>query len=383
MPHTSIVAFKMAYRNITRRKFRSALTILGVVIGIATIVSLMTVGYGMRTQVKTTLNEMLGAGIILSSRSGAVDVPEYVKDMVLNVSGVKEAVPVITTMVNVGEQPVFTVGINPEDATRLYHVSLEDGRLLKPDEDDGVIFGASTAATLGIKINDTVTLNVQGGGVGKKFHVVGFLRAIGAGELNIGCFITLKAAQQLLNREGYVSNLLIVLDDPSKGEYVEQTLRNMFEDASVVREEELMRQIDRIMNVINGVLLALGSVSLAVGALGILNTVMMSVHERRREIGMLKAVGAERWHVLFLFLSEALIISIIGGLIGCGLGLAGVYLIQWLVSMIGLNLTVPLLIAPDILVGAFAVAIIIGIIAGIYPSWKASNVPPVEALRYE
>lgn len=383
MPHTSIVAFKMAYRNITRRKFRSALTILGVVIGIATIVSLMTVGYGMRTQVKTTLNEMLGAGIILSSRSGAVDVPEYVKDIVLNVSGVKEAVPVITTMVNVGEQPVFTVGINPEDATRLYHVSLEDGRLLKPDEDDGVIFGASTAATLGIKINDTVTLNVQGGGVGKKFHVVGFLRAIGAGELNIGCFITLKAAQQLLNREGYVSNLLIVLDDPSKGEYVEQTLRNMFEDASVVREEELMRQIDRIMNVINGVLLALGSVSLAVGALGILNTVMMSVHERRREIGMLKAVGAERWHVLFLFLSEALIISLIGGLIGCGLGLAGVYLIQWLVSMIGLNLTVPLLIAPDILVGAFAVAIIIGIIAGIYPSWKASNVPPVEALRYE
>jgi len=383
MPHTSIVAFKMAYRNITRRKFRSALTILGVVIGIATIVSLMTVGYGMRTQVKTTLNEMLGAGIILSSRSGAVNVPEHVKDMVLNVSGVKEAVPVITTLVNVGEQPVFTVGINPEDATRLYHVSLEDGRLLKPDEDDGVIFGASTAATLGIKINDTVTLNVQGGGVGKKFHVVGFLRAIGAGELNIGCFITLKAAQQLLNREGYVSNLLIVLDDPSKGEYVEQTLRDMFEDASVVREEELMRHIDRIMNVINGVLIALGSISLAVGALGILNTVMMSVHERRREIGMLKAVGAERWHVLFLFLSEALIISIIGGLIGCGLGLAGVYLIQWLVSMIGLNLTVPLLIAPDILVGAFAVAIIIGIIAGIYPSWKASNVPPVEALRYE
>ena len=383
MPHTSIVAFKMAYRNITRRKFRSALTILGVVIGIATIVSLMTVGYGMRTQVKTTLNEMLGAGIILSSRSGAVDVPEHVKDMVLNVSGVKEAVPVITTLVNVGEQPVFTVGINPEDATRLYHVSLEDGRLLKPDEDDGVIFGASTAATLGIKINDTVTLNVQGGGVGKKFHVVGFLRAIGAGELNIGCFITLKAAQQLLNREGYVSNLLIVLDDPSKGEYVEQTLRDMFEDASVVREEELMRHIDRIMNVINGVLIALGSISLAVGALGILNTVMMSVHERRREIGMLKAVGAERWHVLFLFLSEALIISIIGGLIGCGLGLAGVYLIQWLVSMIGLNLTVPLLIAPDILVGAFAVAIIIGIIAGIYPSWKVSNVPPVEALRYE
>jgi len=173
------------------------------------------------------------------------------------------------------------------------------------------------------------------------------------------------------------------LNDPSQGEYVEQVLKEMFPDASVVRQEELMRQIDRIMNVINGVLLALGSVSLAVGGLGILNTVMMSVHERRREIGMLKAVGAERWHVLFLFLSEALIISLIGGLIGCGVGLGGVYLIQWLVSAFGLRLTVPLLISPEILVEAILVALAIGLIAGIYPSWQAANVPPVEALRYE
>jgi len=326
---------------------------------------------------------MLGAGIIVSSKTGGVDVPEYVKDIVLNVSGVKEAVPVVTTMVIVGEEPILTIGINPNDATRLYQVSLEEGRLLNPGEDDSVVFGASTASMLGIKVNDTVNLSTQRGGVGKKFRVVGLLRAIGAGELKIGCFLTLDAAQQLVNRKGYVSNILVMLEDPSKGEYVEQTLKGMFTDASVVRQEDLIRQIDRIMNVINGVLIALGSVSLGVGALGILNTIMMSVHERRREIGMLKAVGAERWHVLFLFLSEALIISIVGGLIGCGLGLAGVYLIQLLVSMLGLNLTIPLLIAPHILISAFLVAIIIGLIAGIYPSWKASNVPPVEALRYE
>ncbi len=383
MPRTSIVALKIAYRSITRRKFRSALTILGVIIGISTIVSLMTIAYGMRTQVKNTLNEMLGAGIIVSSRTSGVDIPEYVKDIILNVSGVKDAVPVITTMANVGNQPVLTIGINPKDATRLYRVSLAEGRLLNQGEKDSVIFGASTAATLGIQVNDTVTLSTQMGGVGKKFRVVGLLRAIGTGELSIGCFLTLDAAQELVNRKGYVSDILVILDDPNLGEELERTFRTMFEDASVVRQEELMRQIDRIMNIINGVLLALGAVSLAVGALGILNTVMMSVHERRREIGMLKAVGAERWHILSLFLSEALIISIIGGLIGCGLGLTSVYLIQWLVSMIGLNLTIPLLIAPDILIGAFLVAISIGLIAGLYPSWKAANVPPVEALRYE
>jgi putative ABC transport system permease protein len=383
MPRTLAVAFKIAYRSITRRKFRSALTTLGVVIGISTIVSLMTVAYGMRTQVKNTLNEMLGAGIIISSRTGGVDIPEYVKDIILNVSGVKDAVPVVTTMINVGDRPVLTIGINPEDATRLYRVSLEEGRLLRQGEKDSVIFGATTAATLGIGVNDTVTLSAQQGVVGKKFRVVGLLRAIGTGELNIGCFLTLDVAQELVNKKGYVSNILVVLEDPNLGESLEETFREMFEDANIVRQEEIMRQIDRVMSVINGVLLALGSVSLAVGALGILNTVMMSVHERRREIGMLKAVGAERWHVLFLFLSEALIISIIGGVIGCGLGLAGVYLIQWLVSIMGLNLTVPLLVAPEVLIGAFLMAITIGLFAGLYPSWKAANVPPVEALRYE
>jgi len=384
MPRTAKIAFKMAYRNITRRKFRSALTILGVIVGISTIVSLMTVGYGMHTQVKGTLNEMLGAGIIISSKTGGVDIPEHVKAIVLNVSGVKEAVPVVTIMANVGEEPILTIGINPNDATRLYKVSLEEGRLLNPGEDNSVIFGASTASMLGIKVNDTVSLSVQRGGVGKKFRVVGLLRAIGAGELKIGCFMTLEAAQQLVNREGYVSNILVTLEDASQGEQLEKTFMEMFkEDANVVRQEDIMRQIDRVMGIINGVLIALGSVSLGVGALGILNTVMMSVNERRREIGMLKAVGAERWHVLFLFLSEALIISIVGGVVGCGLGLAGVYLIQLLVSMLGLNLTIPLLIAPHILVSAFLVAVIIGLIAGLYPSWKASNVPPVEALRYE
>jgi putative ABC transport system permease protein len=383
MPRTLAVAFKIAYRSITRRKFRSALTTLGVVIGISTIVSLMTVAYGMRTQVKNTLNEMLGAGIIISSRTGGVDIPEYVKDIILNVSGVKDAVPVVTTMINVGDRPVLTIGINPEDATRLYRVSLEEGRLLRQGEKDSVIFGATTAATLGIGVNDTVTLSAQQGVVGKKFRVVGLLRAIGTGELNIGCFLTLDVAQELVNKKGYVSNILVVLEDPNLGESLEETFREMFEDANIVRQEEIMRQIDRVMSVINGVLLALGSVSLAVGALGILNTVMMSVHERRREIGMLKAVGAERWHVLFLFLSEALIISIIGGIIGCGLGLAGVYLIQWLVSIMGLNLTVPLLVAPEVLIGAFLMAVTIGLFAGLYPSWKAANVPPVEALRYE
>ncbi|MEM3640757.1 MAG: FtsX-like permease family protein [Candidatus Bathyarchaeia archaeon] len=383
MLQTARVMFKTAWRSLSRRKFRSALTTLGVVIGISTIVSLMTLGYGMRHQVETTLNEILGAGITVRSSGGGVDIPEYVQSFILQVPGVNECVPVITTMVRMGDEPIIVVGIDPDQAQKLYHVTLEEGAFPRKEEGDAVVFGVSTASRFGIKVNDTVTLSPTSGGKGKTFKVVGLLRSVGAGELNIGCFMPLEAAQDMLGKKGYVSAFLIRLQDPQLGEEVEQTLKQMFPKAGITRQEEVMRLIDRIMNIINGVLLALAAVSLGVGGLGILNTVMMSVHERRREIGMLKAVGAERWHVLVLFLSEALIISLIGGGIGCGLGLAGVYFIQWFVSTLGLTLTVPLLVSPSILFSAVLIAAVLGVIAGLYPSWKAANVPPVEALRYE
>ena len=383
MLQTVKVMFKTAWRSISRRKFRSALTTLGVIIGISTIVSLMTLGYGMRHQVETTLNEILGAGIIVSSSGGGVDIPEYVQSFILQVPGVNECVPVITTMMKMGEEPILTVGIDPDQALKLYHVTLEEGEIPEKEEGDAVVFGVSTASRFGIKVNDTVTLSPTSGGKSKTFKVVGLLRSVGAGEMDIGCFMSLESAQDLLGKEGYVSAFLVRLQDPQLGEEVEQALKQMFPKAEITRQEELMRQIDRIMSIINGVLLALAAISLGVGGLGILNTVMMSVHERRREIGMLKAVGAERWHVLLLFLSEALIISLIGGGIGCGLGLAGVYLIQWFVSTLGLKLTIPLLISPSVLATAILIAAGIGVIAGLYPSWQAANVPPVEALRYE
>ena len=383
MLQTVKVMFKTAWRSISRRKFRSALTTLGVVIGISTIVSLMTLGYGMRHQVETTLNEILGAGIIVSSSGGGVDIPEYVQSFILQVPGVNECVPVITTMMKMGEEPILTVGIDPDQALKLYHVTLEEGEIPEKEEGDAVVIGVSTASRFGIKVNDTVTLSPTSGGKSKTFKVVGLLRSVGAGEMDIGCFMSLESAQDMLGKEGYVSAFLVRLQDPQLGEEVEQALKQMFPKAEITRQEELMRQIDRIMSIINGVLLALAAISLGVGGLGILNTVMMSVHERRREIGMLKAVGAERWHVLLLFLSEALIISLIGGGIGCGLGLAGVYLIQWFVSTLGLELTIPLLISPSVLATAILIAAGIGVIAGLYPSWQAANVPPVEALRYE
>ena len=340
LPRAFRFALTMARRSISRRKFRSALTILGVVIGIATMVSLMTIGHGVRSQVEATLNEILGAGLIVSGKGGGIEIPEYVREYVLQVPGVKDAVPIITAMAYIRNQPVTVIGVDPEQVLSLYHLTFEVGGPLKPESGKGAVLGSATASELGVHINDTISISTQSGGVGESFVVVGILRAVGSGTLDAGCFLSLEDAQELFGREGYVSAIMIMLEKAGYERQVEEALREMFPEARIIKQEELLRNINRIMNIINGVLLALSSISLGVGALGIINTIMMSVNERRREIGMLKAVGAERRHILILFLSEALLISLIGGILGCILGLAGVRAIQWLVAKLGLNLTV-------------------------------------------
>ena len=143
-----------------------------------------------------------------------------------------------------------------------------------------------------------------------------------------------------------------------------------------------IRQLEELFKILQAVLLAIASISLIVASIGIMNTMLMSVMERTHEIGVMKAIGARNRDILSIFLLESGIISVIGGILGILIGVIGANVISvGLESAFGVE--IPAILHAEVLLGGLAVAVIVGILSGIYPARKAAKMSPVEAVRYE
>lgn len=376
--------FKLARRDIAVRKSRALLTIFGITIGIATLVSLMSIGLGMREQVSTELNQLLGVGLLVQG-SATIDIPQAIVAEVLKVPQVDDAYPVIMLIGQTSGQPSLLMGIPPGKVENyLTGLSLQEGRLLAPDDRDAIVVQDSFAERNGINVGETISMDLTVGGR-KRFRVVGtFNMAMSlAGMGNLGIMAgNLEGVQQMLDRAGFVSSVVVRVGDRSEVNTVDAQLKAMFPGARITKEEEILQQINRIMDIINGVLLTMTSISLLIAGLSVMNTIMMVVRERTREIGMLKSIGAKRWNVLALFLSEAGLLSLAGGVSGCILGVLGTYAIKELVKGL-IPITLVVIVSPQVLGAAMVVAVSIGILAGLQPSWKGASIRPIEALRYE
>lgn len=374
---------KLSERDIVVRKGRAILTILGITIGIATLVSLMSVGLGMRQQIEEQLNELLGAGMMLQGNEVA-DVPEIILENVKKINYVSDAYPVIIMIGQIKTGPCVFLGVPPEQiGNYLTGLQILEGRGITSEDKDVILIQRNISEKMNLHPEDFMTIDIEN--VGKRtFKIVGVFDVgtiVVAGQIGI-IATNIKTAQDILGRKGYVSSIIIRVDDRSKVDYIENVLKEMFPEARITKQEEILKRINSIMNIINGVLIAIASISLLVAGLSIMNTIMMVVRERTREIGTLKAIGAKRWHVLAIFLSEAGILSLLGGIFGCILGVLGVYFIkEFIQQLIGIQLLI--IISPIVMAYGIIIAFAIGLLAGFQPSWQGSNIRPIEALRYE
>jgi putative ABC transport system permease protein len=374
----------LAVKNISRQRTRTSLTVLGIVIGIAAIVALGSFSEGLNVYMQNSLEIIAGKimiqekGVDLTSFAGS-DITQEQVDLMEETDGVKEVVPMnyyVDMEGGFGFDMSFDnllVGIEPDKYRYLVGETIEiyDGRDMDEGETGVVILGNDVSENKNLRVGDYVTVKET------EFEIVGVLERIGDAEMDSYIIANLYEVQDLLGTDTF-QMVMVIPEDITNSEGVAENIEDEDEGLDAITSTEMARMGGEIIGQIRIFTLGIGGVAAFVGGLGVLNTMIMAVMERRREIGVMKAIGATKRIVLKQILTESLMISLIGGLVGLALGSIGSIFIGMMMGGM-----IPAIVTVELAAGSIIFALTLGLVGGVYPAMKAANLDPVEALRYE
>jgi putative ABC transport system permease protein len=419
--------FGMAWDNLKKRKLRTSLTTLGVVIGIATIIGLASLGEGLRSSVNQRFqqgfeldNLIVIPGSFVAGLRGGGFKPGDVANIktVGNVTLVTPMITLPTAQVNKTTNHeklgAFTVGaINFTEMQEMLPQRFRlqsGGHFPNSTEAHDMILGYQAARlnnTVIASAGDNVTLQMLVGTAEGSFAyseiytITGVLDEGGTSGLtnfDYWAFIPLKTAENITGIGENYQIILVKIKDSKNAAHVANAIESKFSpySISVFVPSSLVDQVNNILNLITIFLLAVASISLIVAGVGIMNIMTVSVMERTREIGIMKAIGARSRTVLSIFLTETMLVGIIGGLVGILTGYGLSYALAFGLSgyvqssqQSGLqapgtqSLSITPIFSPEWTVIALVFSISVCLIFGLYPARKAAKLDPVQALRYE
>ena len=365
---------KFILKNPFRRKNSAILAIVGICIGIVVIVALGGITEGLINTFEDTIHAG-GADFSISGKEtgnsayGTNTIDASWTDRIANVSGVDEAYPIYVVLTSVGDDYMNTlIGIDPE-GTDLADIAMKDGRLFEDGENEAIL-GEIYAEDNEYSVGDSISVN------GEEFEVVGIYKT-GDQSMAGGVFTSISKVGELMDDEDSISNIYVKVNKGEDPQSVADRIDSEYGDnITTITSIMEMDQMADMLNMLQASTWAISLLAIIVGGLGIINTMLMSVFERTREIGVLKAVGWSDMKILTMIVGESLVITIVSAVIG---SVIGVLACSLLAPQIGFN---PVF-TPKIFIQAFAVAVAVGILGGIYPAVKAVRLPPTEALRYE
>lgn len=397
--------FKLGLRNITHRKLRSWLTMVGIFIGIAAVVGLMSLGEGMQNAIDGEF-EKVGKNRIMVTPGGmfmgpgsdfsAGKLTEKDLDAILKVKGVEHAIGAISTSVRVkfkGETKFATIismPHTPEDVKFMKNIDymvIEDGRYLTEQDTYKATIGKTLAEELFddiIELKDTINIE------GQDFGVVGINKKTGNPAHDNKVTILVSTARDLLKMEDGFSLISVETkkeESPAEvKERIAEKLRKLHhvkedeEDFSVETAEQMVATFLTVVNMVQVVLSGIAAISLLVGGIGIMNTMYTSVIERTKQIGIMKAVGARNKDVMIIFMIEAGLLGTIGGVIGSLLGFAMGKGVEALAVQNGLSI-LKVRFSLELFLAAVLFSFAVGAISGVFPARRAARMKPVDALR--
>lgn len=376
----------IAFRNIMRQRARTSLTVLGIMIGIAAIVALGSVSEGLNAMMQSEMKIIAGKIIVMKGEGEGIgammagmmssELEEEDVNIIRDAPGVERVAPMLMYMESI--MPLagpewFVVGLEPADLELFKgeNIGMEEGRELEDGDMEVGIAGKDFAEKYDLGVGDYFTVKET------PFEIVGIIEKTDISDIDDGLVVNIDDLKDMLGTENY-QMAYVVPEDLVDTEDVAQSIEDAGEGLTAITSKEIARQVSGMINQISFFVIGIGSIAAFVGGLGVMNTMIMAIIERRREIGVMKAIGATNLLVLKQILTESALISSLGGLIGIGLGSLGAF---------GLNMfsggMITAVVTPVLAIGAFLFAFALGIFGGLYPAWKAARLDPVEALRYE
>lgn len=372
--------FDLALKNIFRQKTRTTLTVIGIVIGIGAIVALGSISEGINNMISRELEFVAGTITITLKEGGGLmgyggEIEKPVADDLEQISGVKEVIPMaikIGAIVPMHGIEHVIVGMDPEwqEYFEGRGIGIESGRMLEAGDEYVALLGYRYADESMLTPGDTLELEDE------DFEVVGVLEEMGT-EDDTMVILPIDTMMDVYELDNY-NSIIVIPEDITKVDSLAEEIEETFEDLNALTAKEIAKQTGDIVNSIRIFTLGIASVAAIVGGLGVMNTMIMSVLERRREIGIMKAIGATSRFVLTQILMESMLISLIGGLAGVFIGWLGSLSLGMLSG--GMAYAE---VTPQLIVGSLTFALALGAVGGVYPAWQAAKLDPIEALRYE
>jgi len=381
---------KLVSKNMLRRPGRFIFTLLGITIGMASFVALLSMGDNLRSEV-TQQADALGAHLVVMSRTNCPFVmmsvltgdqmpeaiPREVVGQIAALDGVSTAVPYLTIGASIDETLVTLTGILPAEMKEHRNWAVQAGNYFANDS-ESVVIGAGVATKFGLSIGDTLTFR------GVDFPIAAILYSTSSND-DATVFMPLNIIQQIFGLGDYVSFIAVTLNDVTKVEQYAAAILD-FANVTVTTDEELLGSVLLILGSVNVTLQLIAGVALIAAAFGIINTMMTAIYERRREIGILRAMGSKSRVIFQIFIIESGLYGLFGGLLGLAVGFV---VSRFAAPFIQQNQFADVLGTPDATVTlsvtlvliVLGLSVLISIVSGIYPAWKASKLTPMEAIR--
>jgi ABC-type antimicrobial peptide transport system permease subunit len=425
-------ALFLSFKDLKEKKIRTALTVIMVIIGVASIVALISLTAGIGASITKELSALGPTSIIISSANSGIGFTAATADQIQSLPNVSQVIPMLTGTADLrsgSENTTATIiGISPQDlqlflgTLNFYQGSLYQDTV-SPESIIGydLAFPSTGGGVQSVIVGQPVSITPVAGKSSASITVpvVGILQPYGASIISVdsAVIMSLSAAETILHKTSYTT-ILVKATNTSTVSGVANSITAIYgSNARVITTQQLTQTANQIVGSISTLLVLIAGISLLVAAIGIMNIMLISVYERIHDIGVMKSLGFKNRNIMTIFIIQALIIGVFGGVIGLAAGAAGAYALTALIShsssststaapsqssnfaaggrgsfggggfsggstsASSSNLSFSPVISLQVIFVAMFVAIIVSLIAGAYPAWKASRLEPVDALR--